>query len=459
MKNLFILGEDEKNRILNLHESATKRHYLSEQVLDLGQQTPTSEPITGPQRLENTSGTIVKKGIGGDPYIYSKLEGKYYFAKASEGDTPNWRLATTEKGVNAIKSKVFDEKIPVVKTIKPPVKTIKTIEQPVNTTKTIPGKDKVKPKLNQTNKPKSSQNFCPTPPKTKDVDLSKMSQYQKVAGELISKEVPVRSACEISYVGIRPKFSNRNFFVVDTRHNNIYLFNKQGQFVGKSYIIDGLHAQSQDAKQIAMALWSWDESTKAAGFIWDGVTQKYKDKTTKGRVYNNDLIYDYMDKNKSRFFPKGIYSINALKTDKDYAGGKENLFKLSTLDGKNIALAIHGFYNEPPRVKAMQELKKAMGSSSSPTSESIPDNFINMVEQYLQTSKFNKSYGCINLPDDFLKIAKPYAVGALVFVIGENENNYLVQNDKFFKEMGGETQQCPNPESLGKILPKISDIA
>jgi len=32
MKQLYFLNEEEKNRILNLHESATKRHYLSEQV-------------------------------------------------------------------------------------------------------------------------------------------------------------------------------------------------------------------------------------------------------------------------------------------------------------------------------------------------------------------------------------------------------------------------------------------
>jgi peptidoglycan hydrolase-like protein with peptidoglycan-binding domain len=31
MKNLFIINEEEKNRILNLHETATNRHYLSEQ--------------------------------------------------------------------------------------------------------------------------------------------------------------------------------------------------------------------------------------------------------------------------------------------------------------------------------------------------------------------------------------------------------------------------------------------
>jgi hypothetical protein len=31
MKNLFIINEEEKNRILNLHETATKNQYLSEQ--------------------------------------------------------------------------------------------------------------------------------------------------------------------------------------------------------------------------------------------------------------------------------------------------------------------------------------------------------------------------------------------------------------------------------------------
>jgi hypothetical protein len=149
MKNLFILSEEEKNRILNLHESATKRHYLNEQLLDLGQQTPTSEPVVGPQSLEDTSGVIVKQGVGGDPYIYSKFGNDYYYAMASEGNNPNWNLAKTAKSINAIKGKIFNEKIPVVKTIKPPVKTIK---QPTKTTKTVPNKDnfKVKPQLNQT---------------------------------------------------------------------------------------------------------------------------------------------------------------------------------------------------------------------------------------------------------------------------------------------------------------------
>jgi len=411
MKNLFIINEEEKNRILNLHESATKRHYLSEQGVS---------PI------------IVTDHD--NAYDYKFENGKYYF-KGKEntkyGDKyPNWKEAKNHKSITSIKQVIGD------KTMQ-----IKKPETPIK-------KDD-----------KTSQNFCPSIPSTKGVDLTKMSQYQKVGGELISNGVPVRSACEISYVGIRPKFSNRNFFVIDTRDNNIYLFNKKGDFVAKSYTIDGLNAQSQDAKSIAKALWSWDEYANAAGFKYDVKSQEYKDKTGGGKKYDKELIYDYINKNKSRFFPKGIYSINALKTDEDYVGGDNNIFNVTTLDGESLANAIHGFYNEAPRVKAMRELKKAMGSSASPKSESIPDSFIKTVEQYLGTSKFNKSYGCINLPEDFLKIARPYAVGALVFIIGETQNNYLVQNDKFFKAMGEDSQQCPNLESLGQMLPKIEEVA
>ena len=34
MKNLFIINEDERSRILNLHETATKGQYLNEQFLN-----------------------------------------------------------------------------------------------------------------------------------------------------------------------------------------------------------------------------------------------------------------------------------------------------------------------------------------------------------------------------------------------------------------------------------------
>jgi hypothetical protein len=144
MKNLFILSEEEKNRILNLHESATKRHYLNEQLLDLGQsETQPTEPTTGPQRLEDTSGTIVKQGLGGDPYVYAKFGNNYYYAMASEGENPNWITAKTEKSIKAIKGKIFNEKLPKVKTIKPPKKdeVKKKTDDMVKNSKVILSKD------------------------------------------------------------------------------------------------------------------------------------------------------------------------------------------------------------------------------------------------------------------------------------------------------------------------------
>jgi hypothetical protein len=478
MKNLFTINEEEKNRILNLHETATKRHYLSEQqttgytqlresdlkkIIDKLLLREDEESLPDMKniplgKVESVQQALVDAGYNIGPTGVDGIYGEYtrgavlkYQKDNGIKQTGNVGPVTSKRlGVQQLTSGKPSQS--QTKTATTQKKTTVPQTNPNNSSKPVNS-----PLKNPSEK-KSYKQFCPAIPNNKGVDKNMFKQYQKIAGELISKDVPVRSACEISYVSIRPKFSKRNFFVVDTRDNNIYLFNKNGEFVDKSYTIDGLNAQSQDAETIAKALWSWDEYAKAAGFKYDGKEQQYKDSTGKNRKYDNELIYDYIDKNKSRFFPKGIYSISGLKTDKGYVGGDNNIFNVTTLDGKSLANAIHGFYNEAPRVKAMQELKKAMGNSSSPKSEGIPDSFIKTVEQYLGTSKFNKSYGCINLPEDFLKIARPYATGALVFVIGETQNNYLVQSDKFFDAMGKETQQCPNIESLGQILPKIDAV-
>ena len=155
MNNLFLINEEERNRILGMHETATKKHYLSEQpTLDLGQPT---QPQVGPQNLQDTAGTIIKQGIDGDPYVYGKLGNDYYYAKSSDGDYPNWVLATNQGAINSIKSKIYNEKVPVVKTVKAPVKATakkqpvktttktNTTTKPKTTTKTtVPGKDKFK---------------------------------------------------------------------------------------------------------------------------------------------------------------------------------------------------------------------------------------------------------------------------------------------------------------------------
>jgi hypothetical protein len=158
MNNLFIINEEEKNRILNLHETATKKHYLSEQpYLDMYQ--PVQPDVVGPQGPQTLldAGAMVKQGDYGDPYIYAKLGNDYYVAKASDGDNPNWKLVKTEKSIRVIKSKIFNQKIPVNKTITPPKQKDKNkiITPPKQKDKNkiiTPAKPEDKNKVNKRNK-------------------------------------------------------------------------------------------------------------------------------------------------------------------------------------------------------------------------------------------------------------------------------------------------------------------
>jgi hypothetical protein len=367
----------------------------------------------------------VVQGKAGDPYEYKK-EGGYYYARKK--GTKDWIL-TRGNMASAVAKKIFGNQ------------------------------QQLKPTQLQPTQLQPTKKYCPAHPKNSEVNPELEKNYQPEAAKLISKGIPTRTSCEISYIKLRPKFSNKSFFVFDGSQNLIYLFDKTGNFVAKSYVLDGADAQSQDTTKIAKALWTWQQQVENLGFKWDPKMQKYLDKSNKNRTYSDDLIYNTIDKNDTRFFPKGVYSIVGLSTDKGYAGGQNNLFRVETLDGQKIAQAIHGFYNEAPRVAALEQLKIKMGTSASPKSESVPQEFLSMVEKYKSTQKFNKSYGCINLPTDFLKIAKPYSLGAMLFVIGETKNNYLVQNaDTFFQKMG-DVENCSDPASVGTELPNLEMTA
>jgi hypothetical protein len=78
MKKLYFLDEEEKNRILNSHENATKRLYLSEQI---------------------------KKGMEGDPYEYRKENGKYYYRNIQKGEI-NWIEANPTQSTS-IETNIF----------------------------------------------------------------------------------------------------------------------------------------------------------------------------------------------------------------------------------------------------------------------------------------------------------------------------------------------------------------
>lgn len=121
-RNLFEITEEERNRILQIHESATKRGYLREQAtpVSTGATTPTTgatTPTTG-ATTPTTGGTQQSdsetKVLNDRDYVYKKEGDKYFFKiqsnPASEGAKKlkqankylDWTEATG-KGLEAIK--------------------------------------------------------------------------------------------------------------------------------------------------------------------------------------------------------------------------------------------------------------------------------------------------------------------------------------------------------------------
>jgi hypothetical protein len=110
MKQLYFLNEEEKNRILNLHESATKRQYLSEQS-------------TAPVIVTNYDNAYEYKLENGQYTFRGKPGTKY--AK----NHPDWAVSKTPTGNTAIKN-VIDTKgkqptpVEPVKTTTDPTKVV-----------------------------------------------------------------------------------------------------------------------------------------------------------------------------------------------------------------------------------------------------------------------------------------------------------------------------------------------
>jgi len=110
MKKLYFLDEEEKNRILNLHESATKRQYLGEQAVTSGW----SPDPTGNKTWE-----------------YQFKNGKWFARKI--GQTKEYDISANTKYANSVK--ILNDKYP--EAIKS-VTTTTTNTTPVeNTTKQI----------------------------------------------------------------------------------------------------------------------------------------------------------------------------------------------------------------------------------------------------------------------------------------------------------------------------------
>jgi hypothetical protein len=259
--------------------------------------------------------------------------------------------------------------------------------------------------------------------------------------------IPQRISCEISLQLQRTNYQGKNVIIIDTNKSQqlIYIFDSNKKFVAKDYIISGSDVQSKNEEIIGKALQS----------IWDNYTQLGFKPTESGQLvntenpnvkWNDNLLYNFLQKNKTRFLPSGIYTSTVFGQEKTEAGGKTGANQLFlTPDGKNVDLtqAIHGFMQTPERISTM---KKAVDSLNSPTDPSVPQTFYNLFKDAGFKSKV--SNGCLNVTERFVEYLRTYGGNSVILNLSEDEGNYLVSNGQnFLQKSAGES--CPSPESLG----------
>jgi hypothetical protein len=138
MKNLFIINEDEKNRILNLHESATKRQYLQEQSVsgapNFGTITPGIGSLFLPSGVKAVQKALIFNGykVKDDGVFGTETKRAVINFQKSKGLTPDGIVGPTTAnalGVQPLTS-TTNKKSPTTATNKPKVNTNSKVTPP-----------------------------------------------------------------------------------------------------------------------------------------------------------------------------------------------------------------------------------------------------------------------------------------------------------------------------------------
>jgi hypothetical protein len=451
MKNLFLINEEEKNRILNLHETATKRHYLSEQV---------------------------KQGQPGDPYEYKLEDGIYYFKNTEKGET-GWTKANKNQS-DAIKTKIFGGKTDNTTQTKND-KSTKT--QKVSPFKSIDWGNHFRLWVNQ-NLPSVANKFKLSkkgPHDNKNIidtwnyDLPlkggktmKLGEYYKLKNpdlELKSKiesgyfPVPTkiegsdRINKELLYISKRKEYSGKPFFIADPLHNLVLAFDEKHKLIDYSQSVAG--ADKQPDEVFTYEDWCLSSNLKYDKFKKRCVGEEVASVVDSNNAQSKKPNYGILEKISKRSQKEGIYQVSSTRYESGYQGkkGVDNIFYLKTNDGIQVPTAIHSLVNSPNRVTADKELSDFLQKEKQ--FGKIPKEYIDTVEKL--TSKYDLSSGCFNVDPKFANNSEVIRIAknkAFVFIMSERKENYLVQvtpdkQDDFFTELRGDGRSCKSMESIG----------
>lgn len=249
-----------------------------------------------------------------------------------------------------------------------------------------------------------------------------------------------------NYKNMRDK--TKSFFIYDSKFNLLYLFSPNYKLIAYTSVVDGADQQKDNNEIYTTADWCKASGLKSTPHLCTDNTGSYK-----------SPYYATLSKLKERFLAKGIYSIDKIFRKSGYTGKGKNVYGFKDVKGRSSPAAIHGIPNIKERLVVSDELQKKLKSDLS--NGKVPQEYLDDIKLI---SSANQSYGCIGVPAEFVEnpeVINAVKIGTQLFVIGEDDNNYLVQNsNEFFDKLGSDVQSCVNPTALaqqvGSEIPKIT---
>lgn len=317
MKNLYTINEEEKSRILNLHETATKKHYLSEQT----------NVFNDPLQLNQTrkQNQVVVQGEGSDPYQYMKWGDKLWYAKKSEGKTPKWVEAKKQESIDAIKSKIYGIQSPAVTQVKPkPTKTANA--------------ESLKKKIGEFST------------RTQEQLKSMQSKEQLKDSSFI---IVNKSAAMASLFGPNYTFIT-NSSITTGRNEDAGVDNKVDKSQKKWFEMSLDYAKKNPNSKDGIKINNWIKKNKdKTGLVSGDGTVSWVAYLALSAVKSVDVFpfsYEMRTKLGLDITPSGAFGISSGENESGYAGGKkgeQNTFPLIDPDSVGeITPAIHGYASD-----------------------------------------------------------------------------------------------------------------
>ena len=244
------------------------------------------------------------------------------------------------------------------------------------------------------------------------------------------------------------------FFIYDPKFNLLYLFDENYNYVAHTSVVDGADAQRSKEES---KIFHYEDWCKISGLK----SEPYKCTNPQTNLKENPK-YNILASYKTRFLPKGIYTIRSLSRETGYTGKGLNRWNLNDKEVGWIPNALHGVPNlkndipgKPGRLQASAELAAKLKNDLN--SQQVPPEYFDAIETIANA---NQSSGCVGIPAEFIenpKVVAKVQIGCAVFAIGESDQSYLVQNsDDFFKKLDSNGQNCQNPESIAKGMGDIA---